>query len=113
MKSGITHTELQQLLDAHKNIMVIDVRSRDEYRENHIPFAGNLRVDLVESGDFVPEPGKIIVTACGKGGGRSERAAKYLRDHFANEVYFLEGGTFGWLENQERSNVSALSEINP
>lgn len=99
MKTTITRAELNQLLNNKNNIMVIDVRNKEEYDERHIPFAGNLPIEIIEADGFIPEPGKIIVTACGKGGGRSERAAKYLREHNKNEVYFLEGGTFEWLAN--------------
>jgi rhodanese-related sulfurtransferase len=98
MKVAITLEELKQLLDKKENIMLIDVRNKEAYFENHIPFAGNLPIEFIESGSFTPEPGKIIITVCGKGGGRSERAANYLRENTKNEVYFLEGGTFGWLE---------------
>lgn len=97
MKTSITRAELKQLLEDKVNIMVIDVRNKDEYNDKHIPFAGNLPIEIIEAGNFIPEPDKIIITACGKGGGRSERAANYLREHSKNEVYFLEGGTFEWL----------------
>lgn len=100
MKTNITRAELKQLLNNQNSLMVVDVRSKAEYNEKHIPFAGNLSIELIEAGNFIPEPGKIIVTACGKGGGRSERAAEYLRNNTKNEVYFLDGGTFGWLENE-------------
>lgn len=99
METSITLSELEQLIKSNVDVMVIDVRSREEYHEKHIPIAGNLPVEFIESGNFIPEPEKIIITVCGKGGGRSERAANYLRDHSKNEVFFLEGGTFGWFEN--------------
>ena len=38
-----------------------------------------------------------LVTACGKGGGRSESAAAALAAAGARDVGFLEGGTLGWL----------------
>ena len=99
-KTSIKPSELKQLLEQKKSMMVLDVRNKDEYSEKHLPFAGNLPVEIIEAGKFIPEPGKIIITACGKGGGRSERAANYLRNNTTNEVFFLEGGTFGWLEKQ-------------
>lgn len=95
MKVSITQDELNQLFESKKP-MIIDVRSREEYDNNHLPIAGNLPIEIIESGKFIPEPGRIIITVCGKGGGRSEKAAKYFTDHFQNETYFLEGGTFGW-----------------
>jgi rhodanese-related sulfurtransferase len=101
MKVAITLAELKQLLDKKENIMLIDVRNKEEYFEKHIPFACNLPIEIIESGNFIPEPYKTIVTVCGKGEGRSERAANYLREKTNNEVYFLEGGTFGWLEKYQ------------
>jgi rhodanese-related sulfurtransferase len=98
MKVAITLAELKQLLEKKENIMLIDVRNKEEYFEDHIPFAGNLPIEIIESGNFIPDSAKIIITVCGKGGGRSERAANYFRENTNNEVYFLEGGTFGWLE---------------
>lgn len=101
MKTIITRAELKQLLNNNKNnIMVIDVRGKEDYHEKHIPFAGNLPVEIIEAENFIPEPGKIIITVCGNGGVRSERAANYLRENSSNEVYFLDGGTFGWVENE-------------
>ena len=100
MKPSITLSELKQLLSELKNILIIDVRNKVEYFEAQIPFAGNLPVEIIESGAFIPEPGKIIITVCGKGGERSERATNYLRETTNNKVYFLEGGTFGWFEKE-------------
>lgn len=102
MKTNITRAELMQLLEHKENIVVIDVRNNDEYKDKHIPFAVNLPIEIIETGHFIPEPGKIIITVCGKGGGRSERAANYLREHSENEVYFLEGGTFEWIAKDDK-----------
>ena len=96
----ITRAQLKQLLHNKTNMMLVDVRSKEEFDDEHIPFAVNLPIEIIEEGNFTPEPGKIIITACGKGGGRSEKAAKLIQDMSTNEVYFLEGGTFGWVENE-------------
>ena len=44
----------------------------------------------------------LIVTVCGKGGGRSEGAARRLAESGTAEVGFLEGGTLGWLADAEK-----------
>ncbi len=95
MKTAITPAELKQLFKETHSLMVLDVRNKEEYLQQHLLFAGNLPIEIIESGNFVPEPGKTVITVCGKGGGRSERAANYIRNHSSNTVYFLEGGTFG------------------
>lgn len=99
MKTSITIAELKQMLKHRENLMIIDVRSLEEYSEQHIPFAENIPVEHIESGNFIPETGKTLVTVCAKGGGRSERAANYLREETKKDVYFLAGGTVGWFEN--------------
>jgi rhodanese-related sulfurtransferase len=96
MKTSLTHAELKQLLNTKNKVLLLDVRTKEEYLEKHIPMATHLPIEIIESGSYIPEHGKIIITVCGKGGGRSERAATLLRNTFSNEVYFLEGGTAAW-----------------
>lgn len=62
-------------------------------------FAKNISIKKIEEID-IPKDG-IIITACGKGGGRSEKAADIIRYKINAEVYFLENGTFGWFENEK------------
>lgn len=101
MQDYISAGQLKKLLQhSSENILIIDVRLAEEYAAQHISGAVNIPIQEIESGNFTPEFGKIIITACGKGGGRSEKAAKHIRDNYNSEVYFLEGGTFGWLERE-------------
>jgi rhodanese-related sulfurtransferase len=97
MKTSISPEELKKLLVENAPLTIIDVRTREEYNQSHLPIAGNLGIDIIENGLFVPEPGKIVITVCGKGAGRSERAAAWLRIQNDTEAYFLEGGTIGFL----------------
>jgi rhodanese-related sulfurtransferase len=99
-KKSINLAELNQLLNSN-GVTVIDVRSEEEYKEKHIPGAINIPVESIESELPGIDLRKVIITACGKGGGRSERAAKQIRENHSSEVYFLEGGTFGWFENDK------------
>lgn len=97
-RTSITCTEIDQMRDNGKQILLVDVRSKAEYEENHIPEAVNIPIEEIEAENFSNDRDKdaVIITACGKGGGRSERAATYLREQEGYESYFLEGGTFGW-----------------
>lgn len=101
MKKSITVSELQNLVSRSSLVIVIDVRDLEEYRTKRLPFAGHLPLAEIEAGHFIPDEGKTIITVCNKGGGRSEKAANYLREHFANEVYFLEGGQEAWFQNKK------------
>jgi rhodanese-related sulfurtransferase len=96
---SISLAELKHLLDTNKNVKIIDVRSEAEYLETHIPIAINISIDKIEVIN-IPKDG-IIITTCGKGGGRSEKAAELIRNKTNTAVYFLENGTFGWFENEK------------
>jgi phage shock protein E len=90
IKKSITLAELDRLLDADNGIIVIDVRSEEEYKEKHIPFAINLPIGNMEAKKPVLDSGKTIVTVCGNGGGRSARAADFIRENYESVAYFLE-----------------------
>ena len=95
MKKNITKQQVQQHLQNGNKITIIDVRSEEEYDEKHIPEAINIPLDeLPKHIDQLAEQ-ELVITACGKGGGRSEEGAKKLKQLEVNAL-FLEGGTLGW-----------------
>ncbi len=101
-KTSVTRDELKQMMLTKTKFVLLDVRSPEEFENGHISFAENIPLALIEQNKFIPEPDTIVITACGKGGGRSESGADYIRSNSASAVYFLEGGTFGWLENEKK-----------
>ncbi len=98
--NSISQIEIDKLIQNGDKIIIIDVRNPEEYSEKHIPTAVNIPLEQIESGKVEFEKNTVVVTACGKGGGRSEKAANFIQNQFENEVYFLEGGTFGWKEKE-------------
>jgi rhodanese-related sulfurtransferase len=89
------------------NAVVIDVRSPDEYAEAHVDGALNIPLDvLAERAAELTRDG-FLVTACGKGGGRSEQAAALLRDLGFASVRSLCGGTQAWLARNQTSQQGA------
>lgn len=113
-KKSINLAELNQLLKSGNGVTVIDVRSEEEFKEKHIPFAINLPIGNLEIKKTSFDLKKPIVTVCGSGGGRSDRAADFIREHYDVEAYFLEEGTFGWLKQEkemEEKNKSTLQKI--
>ncbi len=96
-KTSISRSEIEKMWEAGQTIELIDVRSNAEFQENHIPDAININIEDIESGKFSHSSrDSLLVTVCGKGGGRSERAATYLRENGGYDACFLEGGTFEW-----------------
>ena len=80
-----------------ENIQVIDVRSPEEFAELHVPGAINLPLGELENAVAGFDKNAVLVTACGKGGGRSAVGAETLRQ-LGFRATCLCGGTLGWLE---------------
>lgn len=96
MIPNITPAELKQIYCEKENIVLLDVRTREEFLTGHIHFAVHIPIEILEAGRFKPEPGQVLIATCAKGGGRSARAAEYLQKSFNNDVYVLKGGTYAW-----------------
>lgn len=91
------HQLMQQSPD---QLTIIDVRSPEEYAEKHIPGAINIPLSELESRLKELSNQVMIITACGKGGGRSAQAAALLQQMGFSNANYLCGGTFGWYESQ-------------
>ena len=84
------------------NAVVVDVRSDEEYAAGHIDGALHIPLALLaERASAIPKDA-TVVTACGKGGGRSDRAALELRALGFTSARPLCGGTMAWLAQGER-----------
>lgn len=97
MTREVSRAELRARLAAGKAVVIVDVRSAEEFEAGHIPGAVHVPVADIEADPTRLPLDRPLVTACGKGGGRSEGAAAALAAAGAVDVGFLEGGTFGWL----------------
>lgn len=95
MKKCITLTDVKQLLLHQENIVIIDVRSPEEFLIQHIPAAINIPLNELNNTSF--KENVILITTCGKGGGRSEEGAQVLHQK-GFDARFLCGGTLGWFE---------------
>jgi len=100
MENCITKKELEQLIENKVKFQLIDVRSEDEFKQLHIPFADHFSTDEIDAKHNRLVKEILVITTCGKGGGRSENAAHKLQD-LGYKAAYLCGGTFGWYENQQ------------
>jgi rhodanese-related sulfurtransferase len=75
---------------------IVDVRSPAEFAQDHVAGAVNIPLDQIGSRWTEVPRDVLVVTVCGKGGGRSERGAQELRDRGLQEVRSLCGGTDAW-----------------
>lgn len=79
------------------NAVIVDVREKDEWDEEHIPDAlhmsrGTIELDVEEK---VPDLNTTIICHCG-GGGRSALAAESLQRMGYKNVRSMEGGFKAW-----------------
>jgi len=79
------------------NAVIVDVREKDEWDEEHIPQAihvsrGTIELDIEER---IPDLNQMIITHCG-GGGRSALAAESLQKMGYKNVRSMAGGLKSW-----------------
>jgi phage shock protein E len=77
--------------------VIVDVREKDEWDEEHIPMAtylsrGTIELDIEEK---VPDLNTLIICHCG-GGGRSALAADSLQKMGYKNVRSIAGGFKAW-----------------
>ncbi len=80
-----------------RQALVLDVREPGEYAAGHVPGALSIpQADLALRLDEVPRDREVLVVC--QSGGRSLKAAKFLKHLGYNRVVNLEGGTLGWIK---------------
>jgi len=95
-KECIKAEEVKLAFEQNKKIVIIDVRSIEEFEQAHIPGAINIELNTLKEHAVNLNKSYQLVTACGKGGGRSSDGAKILTDLGFNASWLC-GGTFNWL----------------
>lgn len=100
IKECIDVDEVKQSILANKKITIIDVRSKQEYEQAHIPYA--LNISLQELSNSISKLDKHFhfVTVCTKGGGRSAEGAELLKQ-YGLKASWLCGGTNKWLNTNQ------------
>ncbi len=98
----ITSVELKQRLDKGDKLHIIDVREPNEYQINRIP--GSQLIPLGEIPRRYAElnPEDEFIIQC-KMGGRSAKAADYLRSVGFKRVLNLKGGILDWIDKVDPS----------
>lgn len=91
----ISADQLKTMIDTDKNLLVVDVREKEEYDAGHI--AGSMLLATSEFSSRVGElpKDKKIVLVCASGA-RSAQAAGYLVQQGYQDVYNLSGGLSAW-----------------
>lgn len=93
---NITAEEARKLMDSEKDRIILDVRSREEYDQGHIPGAiliPNTEIEA-KAADLLPDKDQLILVYC-RSGRRSKLVAQSLADlGYTNIREF--GGILDW-----------------
>jgi len=100
--TDITAVELKQRLDRGDKLKLVDVREPNEYQICRIP--GTVLIPLGDVPKRIGEldPNDEIVVHC-KMGGRSAKAADFLRAQGYKKVLNLKGGILDWIDKVDPS----------
>lgn len=92
----ISVEQVREDLQAGKDFVLLDVRTKEEFREGHIKGAINIPVQILayHIEDEVPEKDQTIVLYC-RSGIRTITAADILKDLGYTTVYDM-GGIISW-----------------
>jgi phage shock protein E len=95
-EKNIDYIIMKEMLKTNRNIIIIDVRTEEEYQDNHIPGAINIPLqDIKEKiGRVVESKNEVIIVYC-EYGGRSRKACNKLEKMGYVNVYNLDGGIEG------------------
>ena len=98
----VSYEELQAKLAQKENLVLLDVRTQEEFAEGHIAGAVLLPYDEIEQkvANLLPEKDKPIIVYC-RSGRRSAIAANALRGLGYKDVRDF-GGISRWQGNLER-----------
>lgn len=92
----ISPKQLHDLVQAGKDIELIDVRTPAEYREVHVSFARNVPLDQLDPARLTAgRNGRPLYLIC-RSGKRGEQACQKLLNAGFTNVVNVEGGTQAW-----------------
>jgi sulfur-carrier protein adenylyltransferase/sulfurtransferase len=98
----ITSVELKERLDRGDALKIVDVREPNEYQINRIPGSTLIPLGDVPKRYGELDPDEEIVVHC-KMGGRSAKAAAFLRSVGFKNVLNLKGGILDWIDKVDPS----------
>ena len=92
----VTAEEMQSILEL-EDVQLVDVRTSREYEVEHIVNSQNIDFSSPTFDEDIAklDKGKPVILYC-KGGGRSAKCAKKLKEAGFEKVYDLEGGISKW-----------------
>ncbi|MBI6871781.1 rhodanese-like domain-containing protein [Clostridium aciditolerans] len=94
---NVTADEAHQLIKTTKNLIILDVRSKQEFKSGHIPSSKSIPVGELSSriNELEKYKDNPILVHCASGG-RSPAAVRVLLKHNFSKIYHMNRGLSGW-----------------
>lgn len=101
----LTHDEARSMLAADPHVIILDVRTPEEFDKRHVAGAVLLPIDDLRAGDFskLPDKNATIIIYCWTGR-RAEDAAQILVDNGYTNVFEM-GGIVDWTGSVAGNNI--------
>ncbi|MCB2293500.1 rhodanese-like domain-containing protein [Clostridium algoriphilum] len=100
---NVSSEEAYKLLSNDSEFFILDVRTKEEYDNGHIPGAKLVPVQLLPTkvNELDKYKNKAILVYCASGG-RSPRAVTILKNNGFKNIYHLSRGISSWKYNLTR-----------
>lgn len=94
---NVTADEAHQLIKTTKDLIILDVRTNQEFKSGHIPGSKSIPVGELTSriNELEKYKDNPILVHC-TSGGRSPAAVKVLLKHNFSKIYHMNRGLSGW-----------------
>ncbi len=101
----LNQDEALKIMQTQNDIIILDVRTQEEYDKKHIPNAVLLPIDEIRKGNFAPLKDKKqkILVYCWTGR-RAEDSAKLLAENGYSNVFEF-GGLVDWTGETEGTEI--------
>ncbi len=97
MFENIPSNKFQEKIEQHKDPIILDVRTPEEYQDGHIPGAVNINIQDSNFIDQIESQGdkEAYLIYC-RSGSRSAKACQIMASHGHENLYNLAGGILEW-----------------
>lgn len=94
---NVNADEAHQLIKTTKNLIILDVRTKQEFKSGHIPSSKSIPVGELASriNELEKYKDNPILVHCASGG-RSPAAVRFLLKHNFSKIYHMNRGLSGW-----------------
>ena len=101
MIKELSATEIKKLIDKSVELILLDVRSDEEFRESHIDKAINHDIEYLDKSidKILADKNAKIIVYC-RSGHRSEIATEMMTEWGYTDVINMTGGLIDWVEKK-------------